>query len=641
MRMRLVLAAVLLGMLPAPAAAQLGFCGPSKRECALLTVPLDRSGSLPGSVTLNVERMRAEHPADPPVFVIAGGPGRSTTRAFPREELESLLGRVVGRRDVVVPDLRGTGDSGALKCPALQRGAGDAAAVTECAGALGSGRAFFTSADSVADLEELRSHLGYERLALLASGYGARVALQYAAAHPERVERVVLESPVGPGGEDAFERASFQATPRVLRDLCRRAACGRGTHDPAENLVRLVQRLQRAPLQGPVLTPNGQRVPATLSRANLYATLAAGDAVSGIRRRFPAAVRSALAGDDAPLLWLATQAAQKERTGAKRISAAANVATLCEETALPWAREAPPDERLAQATAAAEAEPPEAFAPFDAATAVGGELLRRCAQWPTAGRPAGAEGPLPDVPVLVLSGTQSVTAPIDEARRVAALFPRSSVLAAPGAGEEVLGDRGSECAAQAVRRFLRGRSVASRCPRLTVTPTRRDPTSLRSLAPQKHTRGRAGRTATAVRRTYAAALHALVDLHERAVLDFVFGNVFELRGFRFEMGGLRSGSVVLRPFDMRFRNFGYVPGVRVSGHLGTLPPEGRLQVRGPAAARGTLRVRRGVMRGRLDGRRVRAVLGPDLFQLAFDLEFSDLGPFASPAIASAKARLGP
>jgi pimeloyl-ACP methyl ester carboxylesterase len=637
----LVVAAVLLGMFPAPAAAQLEFCGPSQRECALLTVPLDRSGTLSGSVPLNVERMRAEHPADPPVFVIAGGPGRSATRAFPRDELESLLQRVVERRDVVVPDLRGTGDSGVLRCPALQRGAGDDAAVADCAAALGPGRAFFTSADSVADLEELRSHLGYERVALLASSYGTRVALQYAVAHPDRVERLVLESPVGPGGVDAFERAGLRAAPRVLQDLCRRSACGRSPHDPARDLVRLIERLQRAPLHGPVMTPDGRRTRGTLTRADLYGTLAAGDAVTGIRRRFPAAVRSALAGDDAPLLWLAQQAARKERTSARSFSAATNAATLCEETAFPWAREAPPDQRLAQAAAAAAAEPPEAFAPFDAETAVTGELLRRCAHWPAAGRPVPGEGPLPDAPVLVLSGTQSVAAPIDEARRIAALFPRSSVVVAPGAGDEVLGGRGSDCAAHAVRRFLRGRSVVARCPRVALTPARRDPTSLRSLDPQKRTRGRAGRTATAVRLTYGAAMHALVDLHERAVLDFVFGNPFELTGFHFLIGGLRSGSVELGPFSMRLRDYGYVPGVRISGNLETLPQAGRLEVRGRAAAHGTLRVRRGVMRGRLDGQRVRARLGPDLFQLAFELEFSNLAPFAAPAVMSANARLGP
>jgi len=47
------------------------------------------------------------------------------------------------------------------------------------------------------------------------------------------------------------------------------------------------------------------------------------------------------------------------------------------------------------------------------------------------------------------------------------------------------------------------------------------------------------------------------------------------------------------------------------------------------------------MRGRLDGQRVRARLGPDLFQLAFELEFSSFAPFAAPAVMSANARLGP
>ena len=54
-------------------------------------------------------------------------------------------------------------------------------------------RAYETS-DYVADLEELRHHLGAERLDLLGHSHGGVVAIAYAAARPARVRRLVLMS---------------------------------------------------------------------------------------------------------------------------------------------------------------------------------------------------------------------------------------------------------------------------------------------------------------------------------------------------------------------------------------------------------------------------------------------------------------
>jgi proline iminopeptidase len=52
----------------------------------------------------------------------------------------------------------------------------------------------YETGDYVSDLEELREHLGLERMHLLGHSHGGVVAVAYAAAHPERVERLVLAS---------------------------------------------------------------------------------------------------------------------------------------------------------------------------------------------------------------------------------------------------------------------------------------------------------------------------------------------------------------------------------------------------------------------------------------------------------------
>jgi proline iminopeptidase len=48
--------------------------------------------------------------------------------------------------------------------------------------------------DYVADLEELRGHLGLERLQLLGHSHGGLVAIAYAARYPDQVERLILAS---------------------------------------------------------------------------------------------------------------------------------------------------------------------------------------------------------------------------------------------------------------------------------------------------------------------------------------------------------------------------------------------------------------------------------------------------------------
>ena len=48
--------------------------------------------------------------------------------------------------------------------------------------------------DYVADLEELRGHLGLERMLLLGYSHGGIVAQAYASKYPHRVERLVLAS---------------------------------------------------------------------------------------------------------------------------------------------------------------------------------------------------------------------------------------------------------------------------------------------------------------------------------------------------------------------------------------------------------------------------------------------------------------
>ena len=62
----------------------------------------------------------------------------------------------------------------------------------------------------VADVEALRDHLGADRLALLGFSHGGCVAMSYAAAHPARVDRLVLVDTLAVWGDEA-EAAMLRA----------------------------------------------------------------------------------------------------------------------------------------------------------------------------------------------------------------------------------------------------------------------------------------------------------------------------------------------------------------------------------------------------------------------------------------------
>ena len=81
-------------------------------------------------------------------------------------------------------------------------------------------RTFYTTADTVADIEAIRQAGGYEKLVLYGTSYGTKVAEQYAQDYPSHVEALVLDSVVPPSGPEPLDRSTFAAVPRILAQLC-------------------------------------------------------------------------------------------------------------------------------------------------------------------------------------------------------------------------------------------------------------------------------------------------------------------------------------------------------------------------------------------------------------------------------------
>jgi pimeloyl-ACP methyl ester carboxylesterase len=601
-------------------AAAANSCKGVERPCSVLTVPLDRTGAVPGTVRLHIERERARNPARPPLFMIAGGPGQSATRAFSNPDFEfggSPIGTEGRSRDVIVIDLRGTGKSDVLRCRALERSSArsQAEAGAACAAELGARRAFYTADDSADDIEAVRVALRVPKIALYGTSYGTQVAMAYARRYPGNVDRLVLDSTVEPGGADPLYRSGMRAAPRVVGQLCAKRRCRLVTRDAAADLTDLAARLERRPMRGWVVRDDGRRRRASIDSFGLFTVLVAGDVNPLIQMIGPGAIHSALRGDAAPLLraYRSALAGESHLSRPRLFSAAAYAAALCEESSFPWTPGAPGDQRHQQATAFVTAQPPGAFGPFGPSAPLGSDVLNLCRDWPAAGGSPAASGPLPNVPALLLAGGRDLRTPAENASAVAAQLPQAQLMVVRNSGHSVAGMDFTGCVDRGIRRFLAGglagRCAGERANALLPSP----PRSFSELGRYTDLRGRPGKTVAAISWTMLDGFLSLAG-------DFWSGGFADgfKRGLRF--GGLRGGryTYLIRKNVFLLQNVSIVPGVRVSGRLRFLEDDdalmsGRLRVSGRAASEGTLRVRRDRLIGKLGGRRIRTGLYPSRF----------------------------
>ena len=261
--------------LPPPRLADARPCsGIAGFTCATLTVPLDHAAQAAGTLRLVVAVQHSGAAPRGTLLFLTGGPGQPGVDLIP--EVRARLSGVLSGYRLVMFDQRGTG-AGALDCPALQAAAGSSDLVVvagdtvpACARRLGTSRRYFTTPETVADIDSLRTALGVQKLTLDGVSYGTFVAEHYALAHPRRVAALVLDSVVPQTGVDPLYLASVQATARVLRAACAAQHCG---SDPAADLAALIRagedgpRLQNAIVAESIASPSFPHVPEILHAA--------------------------------------------------------------------------------------------------------------------------------------------------------------------------------------------------------------------------------------------------------------------------------------------------------------------------------------------------------------------------------------
>ncbi|MGD9620336.1 MAG: alpha/beta fold hydrolase [Mycolicibacterium sp.] len=185
-------------------------------DCATYDADLDPIKGASGTISIGVVRARsAQTPPDAGPLVMTTGSDVPSSIQLPVWLSRAGID-VLAQRPVVSVDRRGMGLSGALDCrdlfdrqemleqsqfqpgddPVANLGAITMTATTSCTDAIAPGDSAYDNAHAAEDIERLRTTWDVPALALLGIGNGAQVALAYAGSHPNKVARLVLDSPL-------------------------------------------------------------------------------------------------------------------------------------------------------------------------------------------------------------------------------------------------------------------------------------------------------------------------------------------------------------------------------------------------------------------------------------------------------------
>jgi pimeloyl-ACP methyl ester carboxylesterase len=398
--------------------------GRGPASCGTITVFEDRATRRGRTIDIAFLVARADTPgATEAVFVFAGGPGEGSTdlagSAF------GWLAPVRTSLDIVYVDQRGTGRSHPLQCSSNGEGnpAGvfghvfDPAVVARCRTELEgyADLSKYTTDDAVADVDDVRAALGYERISLHGGSYGTRMAQAYMRRFPRRVRSAVIDGvvPFDNAIPITYAASAQQSLERVWA-ACNASITCRFLHPGiAADFDGLLQRLDAGP------------VPTTFSAAGTMVT------VPFSRGDFGYAVRG--------LLYRADSVSRLP----DMIGRAAASGDFSEFAEAYWSRDASLDQVIAFGTHlsvfCAEDVPFPTESEIDQLT--GGTFLGRylideyrnaCRAWPRGSVAADARTPVTTpVPTLLVSGAFDPVTPPAFADRVAQSLPVSLSITDP------------------------------------------------------------------------------------------------------------------------------------------------------------------------------------------------------------------
>ncbi|MDI5980560.1 alpha/beta hydrolase [Amycolatopsis magusensis] len=250
-------------------------------ECATVEVPLDYRDPGGRQIEIAISRVASEKPAQRRGVLLTnpGGPGVSglgypavlaSAGMLPQEVLDSY--------DVIGFDPRGVGRSAPVTCeltpeqqnrgnfPAYAHTAADVTKEAENARAIveqcaTSPTAWMlphtTTANTARDLDRIREALGESKLSYFGASYGTYLGAVYTTLFPQRSDRILLDSNLGPGGYDVtamrlFARGMEDRFPDFAAFAAAHPEYGLGTtpEQVTAKFFDLAKRLEAKPVHG-------------------------------------------------------------------------------------------------------------------------------------------------------------------------------------------------------------------------------------------------------------------------------------------------------------------------------------------------------------------------------------------------------
>ena len=389
----------------------------------------------------------AASPRPDPLVVLVGGPGQAATVAG--TAIAEALRDVRNRRDIVLVDQRGTGQSNPLSCESdhtrpledLFAPRPDLAKTRACLAALDADTRLYATPTAMDDLDEVRDALGYEQVNLWGGSYGTRAALVYLRQHGAHVRSLILDgsAPFSLKLPLHVARDAQRALELTYADCQGDPSCRRAFPSARADLDALLATLAERPFEAHVSHPRtGASTPLRIERDGLAGAVRNLLYVPQLAGLLPLAVQHAQGGDFGA--FVASADAFAHGVG---VATGMFLSIVCAEDV--------PRFDTAQGEAATRG------------TFLGGgwlgDVRAECAAWPAAQLPSAYHEPVAsDVPSVLLSGNLDPVTPPSWADEVASHLSRSRHIVVPGAGH---GTRALGCIPELLAEFLETLDPAS------------------------------------------------------------------------------------------------------------------------------------------------------------------------------------
>jgi len=231
--------------------------------CGKYSVYENRSAESGRMISLNilVAPATTPHPAPDPVFYLAGGPGQGAARSASNGE-DPLMRELRRERDLIFIDQRGSGDSHQLQC---NSGTDDSTAqryflelfhpetIRTCREELSKVADLpnYTTPLVLADLDEVRVALGYDKINLYGVSWGTLTALQYLSSHSKQVRAAALAGVSTPATKLPlqFARGAQQAIDRLIDDCGKEESCRTAFPELKEEFLRVLHAFDGGPVR--------------------------------------------------------------------------------------------------------------------------------------------------------------------------------------------------------------------------------------------------------------------------------------------------------------------------------------------------------------------------------------------------------